>query len=26
LVLNNVNDGQFDLMPVPLTYLLEKYI
>lgn len=25
LVLNNVNDGQFDLMPVPLSYLQDKY-
>lgn len=26
LMLNNVEDGQFDLMPVPIRYLLEKYV
>jgi len=26
LLLNNVSDGQFDLMPVPLQYLMEKYV
>jgi|SRR6187402_1205902 len=25
LILNNVEDGQFDLMPVPIRYILEKY-